>query len=384
MPGLWRSSANRVQSVAVEVCWRPAQGETSGDFHDIVDLFDGRVAVILGDAPSSGAVAAELGEQLRFELRRALRGRDHGPDLLRPLDDLMVSRGVDKIATVVCAILDPIGRRAEVTNAGHLPILVTAGSQARFLEDRVDPPLGVIAPRRSITYDLADDSALFMFTDGLVERRGSSLSEGLATALEAARGMTGPAASATELARRATDRLGQPTDDATALSVRLRSPEPFSRATGGQLFPARRPMRTVGGGWGAATGGQPPGSGRTGRAPGGAGAPTSGTAATPEPGPDMGPGRVALRVYLDPTDLISMRAQRVVETMVAQLSAHILIDVDFIDIGASPELADADGVLAAPTVVRLLPAPPVRVVGGLRSPSEVARALQLPYSEEIS
>ncbi|HET9077063.1 MAG TPA: SpoIIE family protein phosphatase [Acidimicrobiales bacterium] len=351
--------------MTVEVCWRPAQGETSGDFHDIVDLFDGRVAVILGDAPSSGAVAAELGEQLRFELRRALRSRDHGPDLLRPLDDLMASRGMDKIATVVIAVLDPDRRHAEVTNAGHLPILVTSGSQAHFLEERVDPPLGVVTPRRSITYELVDESALFMFTDGLVERRGASLTDGLATAREVARGMTGAAASAAELARRATDRLGQPTDDATAMSVRLRSPEPFARISGGQLTPARRSEPVPGSGqWGG------PGLGTSGNG-GSAAAPTA-------------PAGAALRVYLDPTDLISMRAQRVVEDMVSQLSARILIDVDFIDIAVSPDLADSDGVLAAPTVVRLLPRPPVKVVGGLRSASELARALQLPFSEEIS
>ncbi len=355
MPGLWRSSANRIQSVAVEVCWRPAQGETSGDFHDMVDLRDGRVAVILGDAPASGPAAAELGEELRFELRRALRHAPQGPDLLRPLDELLVSRGVDKIATVVCAVLDPVARRADVINAGHLPIVAATGSEARFLEERVDPPLGVATPRRAITYELGEDSALFLFTDGLVERRGASLTDGLSVALDVARGMTGAAASAAELARRATERLGQPDDDATAVSVRLRSPEPFDRTTPGYLERTRRP----------ATGSQFPNGGRS----------------RPVP-PPAAPAPVALRVYLDPQDLMSIRAQHVVEAMVEQLSPYLMVEVDFIDITASTGLADSDKVLAAPTVVRLLPRPALRVVGGLRSPAELARALQLPYSEE--
>lgn len=360
MPGLWRSSANRIQSVSVEVCWRPAEGDSSGDFHDTVDLRDGRVALILGDAPASGPVAAELGEELRFELRRALRGAARGPDILEPLDELLTARGVDKIATVVCAVLDPAGRHAEVINAGHLPILATSGSEARFLEDRVDPPLGVITPRRSITYDLSDDSALFMFTDGLVERRGASLTDGLAVALDVARGMTGAAASATELARRATDRLGQPDDDATAMSVRLRSPEPFSRVTGGRLEPARRTPAE--------------------RRPIPAGSTAARTGADEA---SSASSHVALRVYLDPGDLISVRAQRTVEDLVAGLSPQLTIEVDFIDITVSTGLAERDGVLASPTVVRLLPRPTVRIVGGLRSAAELARALQLPYPEEI-
>lgn len=359
MPGLWRSSANRVQSVTVEVCWRPAQGETSGDFHDMVDLRDGRVAVILGDAPSSGPAAAELGEELRFELRRSLRAAVPGSDILRPLDDLLASRGMDKIATVVCAVLDPVARRAEVINAGHLPILSATGSETRFLEDRVDPPLGVATARRSITYDLGDDSALFMFTDGLVERRGASLTDGLAVALEAARGMTGAAASAAELARRATERLGQPDDDATAVSVRLRSPEPFTRMAAGHLERSRpaggaRPLPVAHG--------------------------TDRDRPTPPP---TVPARVALRVYLDPEDLMSIRAQAVVEDMVRRLAPHLMVEVDFIDITVSTDLAESDGVMAAPTVVRLLPRPAVRVVGGLRSPAGLARSLQLPYTEEM-
>lgn len=351
MPGLWRSSANRIQSVTVEVCWRPARGEASGDFHDMVDLRDGRVAVILGDAPASGPAAAELGEELRFELRRAILASAPGPEMLRPLDSLLASKGMDKIATVVCAVLDPALKRADVINAGHLPILATSGAEARFLEDRVDPPLGVATSRRSITYDLSEESALFMFTDGLVERRGASLTDGLAVARDVARGMTGAPASAAELARRATDRLGQPDDDATAMSVRLHPPEPFSRSSTGFLQPARP-------------------------------APLVGRRTTSRTTP-AGPTPVALRVYLDPDDLISMRAQHAVDDLVRRLGQRLEIAVDFIDITVSTRLAEIDGVLAAPTVVRLSPPPAVRVVGGLRSAADLARALQLPYSEEV-
>src|SRR5579875_3746009 len=111
MAALWRSQANRLSSIAVEVCWRPAQGDASGDFHDVVDLADGRIAVFLGDA-------------LRFFLRRAIRTARDGAAALGALDDHLADRGTDTIATAVCAVLHPAERRLEVTNAGHLPILV--------------------------------------------------------------------------------------------------------------------------------------------------------------------------------------------------------------------------------------------------------------------
>lgn len=328
MPQLWRTQASRLQAVVVEVCWRPAQGGTSGDFHDVIDLQDGRVMVVLGDAPGSGAHAAELGEELRFELRRAVRSTDCTSNALRQLDERLGSRHPDAIATVVCALLRQDRRQAEVTNAGHLPMLVAEGSETRFLEGESEPPLGVPTDRRSVTYPLSTDAALFMFTDGLVERRDASLSRGLQTVLDAAQGLTGAVAWASELARRTTAELGQPTDDATVVSIDLRG-----SAT-------------------ALSGGVPP--------------------------------RAALRVYVDPRDPRSVAAERVARHLADHLLGTVEIGLEVIDITAAPGAAEADGVMAAPTIIRVLPAPRVRVVGGLRSPAQLARALQLPYPEEIT
>src|SRR5579859_3891501 len=127
MPELWRTQASRLQRVAVEVCWRPAQGEVSGDFHDLIDLHDGRVVVMLGDAPASGRAAAEFGEELRAELRKGFLSSDRGPEVLAQVDQKVSRRGAEVMATVVCAVVDPARQVAEVTNAGHLPILVASG-----------------------------------------------------------------------------------------------------------------------------------------------------------------------------------------------------------------------------------------------------------------
>jgi hypothetical protein len=325
MPELWRTQASRLQRIGIEVCWRPAQGGVSGDFHDIIDLNDGRVVVILGDAPGSGAAAADMGEDLRFQLRRAFRFTDDVAAAIRQLDDRFARQYPDAIATVVCALLDPARGQVEVTNAGHPPIVLTEATNARFLDGSSDPPLGVMTDRHPITHRLTGDSALFMFTDGLVERRDEPLGRGLGVLLDAARGLTGAVAWASELARRASAELGQPSDDATVLSVDLRR------------------------------------------------APTPGLAAG---------APVMLRVYVDPSDLVSAATEAVTRQLVDGLLKTMAVHVETVDITASPRTAEADGVIAAPTVVRVSPAPPVRVVGALRSPAQLARALQLPYPKE--
>lgn len=225
MPELWRTQASRIHNLAVEVCWRPAQGGVSGDFHDLIDLRDGRVVVLLGDAPGSGPGAAQLGEEVRFELRLAFRSTDSGPEAMRRLDEILAKRHPEAITTAATALLDPESGIAEVTSAGHLPVLLTSGTDARFLDGRFEPPLGVKAERHAAAYPFQVGSALFIFTDGLVERRGTPIDEGLGTVLGVARDLTGAAAWASELARRTTAELGQPTDDATVISADLRRPE---------------------------------------------------------------------------------------------------------------------------------------------------------------
>ena len=50
-------------------------------------------------------------------------------------------------------------------------------------------------------------------------------------------------------------------------------------------------------------------------------------------------------------------------------------DLVLIDIQAQPELAEAAGIFATPVTIRVVPRPPLRVVGDLSDPAKVLRAL---------
>lgn len=335
MPARWRTETVSVQSLMVEACWRPMVGDVAGDFHDVVDLKDGRVAIVIGDVAGVGPDAAEQADELQAQLHRLFRRTDSPAAVLTLLDEELEGSNDNPddglFATLACAVVDPASRNVEVASAGHPPILFTNGVDSHLLDGTIGPPLGIRGERQATTYPLAGDAALFLYTDGLVERRTSSLETTLEQLVRAGRGLHGPVASAAELARRTTARLGQPDDDATVVSVRM-------FATGARRIDDSSQL-----------------GGRT---------------------------RVVLRTYLDSRDLRSARTEAVVKELALRTRETLDFFIELVDISQPGVDTERDGVLAAPTIVRLHPPPVIRVVGSVRSVEELARALQLPLSQE--
>ena len=329
MPGRWRTGTTRLQSVVVDACWRPMAGDEAGDFHDIVDLKDGRVAVAVGDAPGFGPAAAAIAEELRAELRRGFRETDDVGEVLRRLDARLQEMGNHEvIATVACAVIDSDAGAVRVASAGHLPLLVCHGSTVELMHEPVDPPLGITAERTVVSRDLPQDTTLFLYTDGLIERRGLPLDDALTALATACKGLRGASAWAPAITSWATHEFGQPTDDATVVSVRIQP-----RHTGSRL---ERPPRE----------------------------------------------QVGIRVYLDSSDLRSAALEDVVGELARALADRLDLQVEILDVRSPSTDTEGAGVLATPTVVRLSPPPAVQVIGWFRSPVELARALHLPLPRE--
>jgi anti-sigma regulatory factor (Ser/Thr protein kinase) len=75
-------------------------------------------------------------------------------------------------------------------SAGHPPPLVIEEGVARFLDSAKGPPLGAVAHPRyhETTTPLAPDAVIVLYTDGLVERRGRRIEEGMRALAERAAG----------------------------------------------------------------------------------------------------------------------------------------------------------------------------------------------------
>jgi GAF domain-containing protein/anti-sigma regulatory factor (Ser/Thr protein kinase) len=177
----------------------PAADDThvGGDWYDVVVLPQARVGVAIGDVVSRGVRAAAVMGQMRTALRAYALDGDGPGHVLDQLDRLVRGLGEREMATVAYAVMDPAASVMRLALAGHLPpLLVSAAGEVRTLDAVRSRPIGVTAARRyeEVEVPLQPGDTLVLYTDGLVERRGQSIDEGIAALAEAAAGLAGRAA----------------------------------------------------------------------------------------------------------------------------------------------------------------------------------------------
>ncbi|MEV6397052.1 SpoIIE family protein phosphatase [Streptomyces sp. NPDC051907] len=164
-----------------------------GDWYDVITLGAGRTALVIGDVMGRGVRAAAVMGQLRTAVRAYARLDLPPHEVLQLLDGLAAEIDASQIATCAYAVHDPNEGRLVYASAGHLPILVRDedGTVSRAAEP-TGPPLGTggwIHTSGSIA--LPPGSSAVLYTDGLIERRGEDIDEGVAALERALSGATG-------------------------------------------------------------------------------------------------------------------------------------------------------------------------------------------------
>jgi Ohr subfamily peroxiredoxin len=211
------------------VHYEPAAGtlEVGGDWYDVVDLPGGRHGVVVGDVVGSGLPAAAVMGQLR-SAGRALLLESHSPaHVLGALDRFASLVPGASCSTVFCAVVDPVAGSLRYSSAGHVPaIVVDADGRSRMLTAAGSLPLAVVEglDRPEADVVLTSGSTLLLYTDGLVERRGEDLDEGMARAAAAL--ADGRHLPPVQLAALLTDQLldDAPDDDVAFLVYRCGGP----------------------------------------------------------------------------------------------------------------------------------------------------------------
>ncbi|HZF91729.1 SpoIIE family protein phosphatase [Streptomyces sp.] len=214
----------RVPGMEVAVRYRPAETEhlVGGDWYDAVVLPSGLVLLCVGDVAGHGIEAATS----MVVLRNALRGlavTGAGPGQLLSWLNLVAHHLTGAVtATAVCALFDPDERTLRWARAGHLPPVLVRDGEAAPLPLLKGLLLGAVpdAPYEEGEVRLAPEDTLLMYTDGLVERRDSSVEESLTHLLTTA-SRAAPTALDQQLDRLLTYSRSDTDDDTCLVGIRV-------------------------------------------------------------------------------------------------------------------------------------------------------------------
>jgi len=176
-------SLPEIPGVSLAARYVPATADVrvGGDWYDVVQLPGGLIGLAIGDVAGHGLPAAATMGQLRMALR-AYALQDPSPvSVMSGLHRLVSQLPTPEMVTLMYLVFDPATRTLRFTNAGHPPALVICNGESSYLEDGLSPPVGVTADAKytEVSRQLASESTLLLYTDGLVERRGVSIQEGL-------------------------------------------------------------------------------------------------------------------------------------------------------------------------------------------------------------
>ena len=210
--------------------------EVGGDWYESIALPGGRVALVVGDVAGHGVRAAVTMGRLRTAIQTLAMLELPPTESLIQLDELMHTLGEREphFATCAYAVYDAVSGECEVAVAGHLPpLLVHPDGSNELLDVPPCPPLGVgdgeVESRR---FQVEDGSLFVLYTDGLVENRGTDISDGL-DRLQRIFGPGSPDKPLEDLCKATLDGVysEQERDDIAVLIARLRRLAPENYAT---------------------------------------------------------------------------------------------------------------------------------------------------------
>lgn len=173
--------------------------QVGGDWYDAFFNSAGAMCLVVGDVTGHDREAAAVMGQVRNLLRALAHTLDEPPaGVLSAVDRALGDLQVGALATAMLARVEQTAeqrtaglRHLRWSNAGHLPpVLLEPDGTSRLLTGEPDLLLGLdpATGRGDHAVLLAPGSTVLLYTDGLVERRGASIDDGLAWLLAAVRG----------------------------------------------------------------------------------------------------------------------------------------------------------------------------------------------------
>ncbi|MFD7324438.1 SpoIIE family protein phosphatase [Streptomyces sp. NPDC059875] len=156
--------------------------DVGGDWYDVIETGRGLLALVVGDVQGHGVAAAATMGQLRSAVRAFALGGHPPEEVVRGTNRLLIDLDPGQFASCCYVVLDPATGATQAVRAGHpQPLLRSPDGTTEVLELPGGLVLGI---DDDATYPVTDlhmerGAVLALFTDGLVERPGTDIDEGI-------------------------------------------------------------------------------------------------------------------------------------------------------------------------------------------------------------
>ncbi len=166
IPGDCSNSALLRRSLVIPA--GPAEA-VGGDWYDLFDLPDGRLAVVVGDVVGRGVDAAIAMGQAAAALRALLVCAAEPHEAVEGLDRFADVTPTVAGASCAVAVVDPARREARLCLAGHPPALVTGGRGTRAHAASHGPLVGFPdGPRKTEVVAFAPGATVVLASNGVL------------------------------------------------------------------------------------------------------------------------------------------------------------------------------------------------------------------------
>lgn len=153
--------------------------EVGGDWYDLIDRSDDRVVAIIGDVVGHGVEQISVMGQLRAAANAFARVCSTPSEILSMLELFAADLPDADMTTAQVLMLDG-SETIGLASAGHLPpVVVDTGGRPRVVDTGGRPPLGLFGSGSDRTFSAGVGDIIVLYTDGVVERPGVVIDEGI-------------------------------------------------------------------------------------------------------------------------------------------------------------------------------------------------------------
>lgn len=190
-----------------------------GDWYDLIEIDDHRLAIVVGDIVGRGVDAAASMGQLRSAARALATRIDEPGEVVSALDAYADTTGRGRYSSLAYLVLDTVSGEIAHCIAGHPPpVLRQPDGRISLMESGRGPLLGIRGHRDDAVHRIVPGTRIVLYTDGLVDRRGESIDSGVARLTHAVAAQP-PNIAPEDSCRDLVDRMLAPAADADDVAI---------------------------------------------------------------------------------------------------------------------------------------------------------------------